>query len=352
MSDLHALVVDDSAVNRKQIAAILQSLPDVRQVTMAGDGAEALKRIEEEEPDFVTLDLEMPTMDGFKFLSALISKRTVPVVVVSGHRNRENVFRALELGAIDFIEKPAVAEPGGAKRLAQQLADKVRMVRQLSPAALEHARGAIRASQRSFRAVGARLSIDQAPQLVVVVGASTGGPAALTTLVSALSVKTNAAIVVAQHMPASFTETFAARLDGLGALRVVEAADRQPLHQGTTYIGPGGQHVEIGGKPDAPHIHLASPNRDARYVPSADRLFQSASRIHGVNVVGVILTGMGNDGAAGAEAIVKGGGTVIVESEDTSVVSGMPNAVRQRGAADYVLPLPELCQHLRNRIAG
>mgnify|MGYP001819183818 FL=1 len=332
MRNLRALVVDDSSLNRRTIAAMLEKIEGVSEVRLANDGADALRVVEASPPDFITLDLEMPRLDGFEFLQLLMDRHPLPVVVVSGRSNKESVFRALELGAIDFIAKPQ-EEDAPLESLRRQLLEKVRVIQQLSPLALRQAAGggfeveAVRPSARlSEPAV-----LKRAPTKVVVIGASTGGPKALVTLFRHLHEDMDAAIVIAQHMPPRFTRTFAERLDRNGVVRVAEAKPYERLARGYAYVCPGGRCVEITPADRGPALRLVAPEPGRHYVPSVDRLFRSAARVVGHNAIAVVLTGMGDDGARGVTDISKRGGTVLIEAPETAVVGGMPLAVRRSG---------------------
>lgn len=334
MKKLHALVVDDSALNRRTIAAILSEIEGVSHVDVARDGAEALRFVESNPPDFIALDLEMPRLDGFEFLHLLMDRHPLPVVVISGQSGKESVFRALELGAIDFLPKPQ-DEDAPLERLRQQLEEKVRIVQQLSPLALRRTtvggldlnleRDGLPRSQREPSV------IRRVPSNVIVIGASTGGPKALLTLFRHLHDDVDAALVVAQHMPPRFTCTFAQRLDRTGVLKVSEAKQYERLGRGHAYVCPGGHCIEIVPSDRGPALRVVPPDRSARYVPSVDQLFQSAARVLGNQAIAVVLTGMGDDGALGVREIEKRNGKVLVEAPETAVVSGMPFAAQRSG---------------------
>jgi two-component system chemotaxis response regulator CheB len=331
---LRALVVDDSSLNRRTIAAMLAEIEGVGKVDLAGDGAEALRLVEAEPPDFITLDLEMPRLDGFEFLHLLMDRHPIPVVVVSGRSGKENVFRALELGAIDFLAKPH-QDDAPLESLRLQLVEKVRVIRQLSPLALRSdVGGGFRLDVEANHRItpGREPSVlKHAPGRVVVVGASTGGPKALATLFRHLHHQIDAALVIAQHMPPKFTRTFAERLDRIGVVRVSEAKQYERLARGYAYVCPGGRCIEIVPSDRGPALRVVAPDASTRYVPSVDRLFLSAARVLGEKAIGVVLTGMGDDGALGAGEVSKRGGEVLIEAPETAVVSGMPMAVRRAG---------------------
>ncbi len=334
MRPLHALVVDDSSLNRRTIAAILGEIEGVERVDLAGDGAEALRVVEANPPDFITLDLEMPRLDGFEFLHLLMDRHPIPVVVVSGRSEKENVFRALELGAIDFLAKPHDDE-APLESLRRQLIEKVGVIRQLSPLALRSdASGGLRPeAETQSRQIQRRepVVLKRAPNKVVVIGASTGGPSALVTLFRHLHDEIDAAIVIAQHMPPRFTSTFADRLDRTGVVRVSEAKQYERLARGHAYICPGGRCVEIVPSDRGAALRVVAPDVGAHYVPSVDRLLRSAARVLGDKAIGIVLTGMGEDGAVGAREISNRGGKVLIEAPETAVVSGMPLAVQRAG---------------------
>lgn len=346
MRPIRVLVVDDSVMNRRTLTNLLQRQPEVEVVGTAADGDEALRLVGALQPDLITLDLEMPRMDGFTFLRLLMANRPTPVVVVSSHADKENVFRALEVGAIDFITKPDQLLTGAVESIRGQLEGVLKMVRQLSPTGLTRERGGL------GRAVGARTSDAAAveptarPRRLVVVAASTGGPAALVELFAAWPRGTGAALVVAQHMPDQFTRAFAQRLDRQSELRVREAEHRMVLDRGTGLICPGGRSVELVCEEGKLVVRVRHPEAADRYAPSADRLFQSAAEAMGESVVGVVLTGMGNDGTQGALAIKRARGTVLAEAEATAVVYGMPKVAIQSGAVDEVLPLHALIRRV------
>jgi len=329
---LHALVVDDSSLNRRTIAAILGEIEGVEKVDLAGDGAEALRVVEANPPDFITLDLEMPRLDGFEFLHLLMDRHPIPVVVVSGRSEKENVFRALELGAIDFLAKPHDDE-APLESLRRQLIEKVGVIRQLSPLALRSdASGGLRPEAEARPRLGNQREpsvLKRAPGKVVVIGASTGGPKALVTLFRHMHEEVDAAFVIAQHMPPRFTSTFAERLDRTGVVRVSEARQYERLARGHAYVCPGGRCIEVVPSERGPALRVVAPDVGTHYVPSVDQLLRSAARVLGDNAIGVVLTGMGDDGAVGAREISKRGGAVLIEAPETAIVSGMPLAVRR-----------------------
>jgi len=321
---------------------MLEELPAVAEVCLAKDGAEALRAVETDAPDFITLDLEMPRLDGFEFLQLLMDRHPIPVVVVSGRSGKESVFRALELGAIDFIAKPQ-GDVAPLESLRRQLVDKVRVIGQLSPLALRQtSTGNLDLEPESRRGSGRPQEpspLKHPPGRVVVIGASTGGPKALVTLFRHLHEELDAAFVIAQHMPPRFTRTFADRLHRTGVFRVSEAKTFERLARGHAYVCPGGRCIEVVPSDRGPAIRVVAPEGGSHYVPSANQLFRSAARVLGNRAIGVVLTGMGDDGAEGAAWITERGGTVLIEEPETAVVAGMPLAVRRAGVQHQSLAI-------------
>lgn len=345
MRPLRILVVDDSAVNRRTIADLLANMAGVSVIGVAQDGDEALRCAASLGPDMITLDLEMPRMDGFTFLRLLMASRPTPVVVVSSHSAKENVFRALELGAIDFIAKPESYLTTQAVSVKEQLDAMVNMVRQLAPARAHSRRQPIpRPETQPSIAPPDRKRVPAGRLLVIA--ASTGGPTALLDIFSQLPLHSDTAIVVAQHMPERFTKAFADRLGRASQFRVKEADGKHELFAAEAWVCPGGKSVEIEMQDGKPFARVVDSLSSDRYAPSADRLFRTASRVLGKRVTGVVLTGMGDDGAAGVVEIKNAGGQVFVESEETAVIYGMPRCAKQTGVVDEVWPLQVLVARL------
>lgn len=345
MKPLRALVVDDSSVNRRVLATLLEAMEGIGRVDVAGDGAEALRFVDAQPPDFITLDLEMPRLDGFEFLELLMGRKPLPVVVISSHSEKEHVFRALELGAIDFLAKPSHEDLGDPVRmLREQLAEKIRIVRQLSPLAVREPRAAAGGWLTEPFAPQPRspLPDSEEPSRVIVIGASTGGPRALFHLFQKLRGDIDAAVVIAQHMPPRFTRTFAARLDRETRFAVTEASPFERLRRGHVYVCPGGRCAELLHSNKGPAVRVVAPAPGTRYVPSADQLFRTAAKTLGHRAIAVVLTGMGRDGAAGVVAIAERKGQVLIESPETAVVSGMPRAAADTGVRHDSLPLDRL----------
>jgi two-component system, chemotaxis family, protein-glutamate methylesterase/glutaminase len=350
---IRLLVVDDSAYNRRNIAEVFAGYPEVEVVGKAADGEEALRLATLLKPDVITLDLEMPRMDGFTFLRILMSRQPTPVIVVSSYSQKENVFKALELGALDFVAKPTAQISPDATDLRDQIREKVLLVRQLRasfpgapvsrrPGSLPgHDRGSFPDSG-SMRAGTAYFP----PKHVVAIASSTGGPSALLEIFGRIPPTTTAGFVVAQHMPDKFTRTFAERLDRKGSVRTSEGQDGDRLGKSTGFVCPGRQCMEVVQNGVELKIVVAAPRPEDRYVPCADRLLKSVALAAGPRAIGVVLTGMGDDGVEGARAIRDAGGIVIAEAQETAVVYGMPGAAVRAGIPQKVLPLPQIAEYL------
>jgi two-component system chemotaxis response regulator CheB len=346
---IRLLVVDDSAYNRRSIADVFAAHPSVEIVGKAADGEEALQLVMLLKPDVITLDLEMPRMDGFTFLRIVMAKAPTPVIVVSSYAQRENVFKALELGALDFVPKPDRLGPDSTEARAEIL-QKVLLVRSLRPSFVATTLIRRQASG-SYTSDGKPIAFDEAPatyrppRTLVAIASSTGGPSALLHLFGRLQPATGAAFLVAQHMPDKFTRTFAERLDKRGPVRTAEASDGDLVAPATGFVCPGRKCMEVVQHGTEVKVRVGPSASTDRYVPSADRLLKSAA-VFGPRCVGVILTGMGDDGVVGGRAIRDAGGIVIAESQETAVVNGMPGAAVRAGIASEVLPLPAIGDYL------
>lgn len=340
---LRVLVVDDSAVGRKSIAEALAASSDVQVIGKAANGEEALRQALLLRPDVITLDLEMPRMDGFTFLRILMSRQPTPVIVVSSYSQKENVFKALELGALDFVAKPERSGEAELGKIKDELVAKVQLARALRPSTLVGRRRMDSISGITILPAPPKERVEP-PRQVIAVASSTGGPSALIEIFTRLPEEYASTVLVAQHMPDKFTRTFAERLDRKGVVRTSEAQDGDRLGKLTGFVCPGRQCMEVAQNGVELRIGVGAPRSDDRYVPSADRLLRSVAQAVGPRAVGVILTGMGDDGVEGARAIKEAGGMVVAESQETAVVYGMPGAAVRAGVADKVLPLPEIAE--------
>jgi len=343
---IRVVVVDDSALVRSLLGEIINRESDMQCVGAAADPLAARELIRAVNPDVITLDVEMPRMDGIDFLSRLMRLRPTPVVMVSTltERGAEVTLRALELGAIDFVAKPRIGVAEGLQRLADDITDKIRIaaraqVRRLGLSASAPADGG--SATPSGLAPMGRLSTEK----LIFIGASTGGTEATKTVLMELPADCPA-ILITQHMPAGFTTSYAKRLDSLCQIRVKEAADGERLLPGHAYLAPGGFHlsVERSGANYIARVRDGEPVN--RHKPSVEVLFESAARVVGPNALAVMLTGMGGDGAQAMRAMRDAGSYNICQDEASCVVFGMPREAVRLGAPHEVLPLSRIAAAL------
>ena len=340
---IRVLVVDDSALMRKLIPAILARDSSIEVVGTAMDGAFALKKIEELQPDVVTLDLEMPRMDGMEALRMIMKRAPLPVILFSTHSKEGGyaTLKALALGAVDFLQKPKDAAAGHLEEIADQLIAKIKVAKRAAGKKLPPA-----AISEDFPSPqkGNRPALP--PRRVIAIGISTGGPNALQYVLSQIPGDFLSTIVVVQHMPEGFTEMFAKRLDECCALEVHEARSGDLLVAGRVLICPGNRHIMVRRMPRGDMVVLSDGPPVNGHRPSADVLFHSVAQEFGLTAVGVIMTGMGDDGSEGLGAVKNAGGMTIAQSEDTCVVSGMPRAAILKGHANKIVPLDGIASYL------
>ncbi len=347
MKKIKALIVDDSAYNRTAISKMLSSDTDIEVVGSAVDGVDAIAKTLRMLPDVITLDLEMPHMDGFTFLRWIMKEHPTPVIVLSSRSDSLSVFRAFEVGAVDFLAKPEARISRSIEAIHDDLLIKVHTVMNMQ---MSRVKDTIALLSRQQTAPVAQkkeeAEKEHGPIEVVAVASSTGGPPALQAILTALPADLRAGIVVSQHMPAGFTKSFAERLNKLSALAISEAAAGDRLKPGTVLIAPGGYHLIIKQDRKGLITELVQRSSSDMYVPSADRMMVSAAEACGPAVLGVVLTGMGKDGVEGVLAIKKEQGLCLAESEESAVVFGMPQEAIRTGVIDKVLPLREMAQEI------
>ena len=329
---IRLLVVDDSAVMRQAMIAIGRAAGDIA-VTVAADPVIAQAKVEREAFDVVLLDVEMPRMDGLTYLRKLMSERPLPVIICSAlaGRGTEVALRALEEGAVDIVEKPRASLHEFLSESSIRLLDVIR-----GAAAARLRRRAMRTPPPVIT-----MPLRRTSERIVVIGASTGGTEALREILEAMPTEAPG-IVIVQHMPERFTTAFARRLDMTCRIQVKEAAEGDRIGVGRALIAPGNRHVLVRRDGAQYRVQLSDGPLVSRHRPSVDVLFQSAARAAGQNAVGVILTGMGNDGAAGMVEMLQSGAVTLAQDESTSVVFGMPGAAIARGAVQFVHPLPAI----------
>lgn len=345
---IKVLVVDDSAFSRQTIKKMLESEPDVQVVGIAVDGIDAMAKTLRLKPDLITLDFEMPEMDGFSFLRWLMVQRPTPVIMVSSYSDTRTVFKALELGAVDFIAKPTKRASEELKNIEKDLIAKVRGIKNLNMDVLSRNLNLLRSGESAQQDI----HVEKSKIDVVAIGASTGGPPALQIILTKLPHDFPAGIIVSQHMPRGFTAPLAERLDSLSKLKIKEAQNGDIVEPAKVLICPGGYHMTLQRKRGKASVLLKPALYEDRYVPSVDIMMTYAAQEFGKSTIGVVLTGMGSDGKKGMLEIIAKGGYTIAESEETAVVFGMPAEVINACAAKKILPLPEIAAEIIKVVRG
>lgn len=342
-------MVDDSALMRKILTKILSKADDIELVGTAMDGSFALKKVEDLKPDVVTLDLDMPNVDGLTALEQIVDRFQIPVVLVSAHTEEgaSITFEALSAGAVDFVTKPQRVLSAPLGTLGATLIEKIRVA-----SGVKINRPDIRPrTLREPTPVSAAAGPNGAGHLVVI-GASTGGPHALSYLLPQIRADFPASLLIVQHMPEGFTNMFAKHLSDLSTIEVKEAANGDAVIPGRALVAPGGSHLRVQRMQSVPTVVLSKSPPVQGMRPSADVLFRSAVEAYGKKTVGLIMTGMGEDGADGIEFIRDAGGHTLAQDRTTSVVFGMPKAAIDRRVVQKVLPLSEIGPYLNSLDLG
>ncbi|WP_293860323.1 chemotaxis response regulator protein-glutamate methylesterase [uncultured Alsobacter sp.] len=351
---IRVLIVDDSAAVRQTLESVLSDAPDIRVMATASDPFVAVKRIQDEMPDVIILDIEMPRMDGLTFLRKIMAQKPIPVIICSTltEEGSQTLLEALEAGAVDVLPKPRIDTKQFLQESRTRICDAVRAA---AVARLRTARPPMRQVEKKLTAdvmmpaPMATRAMSQTTEKVICVGASTGGTESLREVLEALPFD-SPAIVIVQHMPERFTAAFAKRLDGLCKVDVKEAEDGDAVYPGRVLIAPGNRHTLLTRSGARYHVTVKDGPLVSRHRPSVDVLFRSAAQYAGGNAVGILMTGMGDDGARGLLEMRKAGAYTIAQDEETSVVFGMPKEAIQRGAAMRVLPLHAIAAEiLRHR---
>jgi len=359
---IRVMIVDDSPLVRKMACDILNGDPDLEVVATAASAEFALGKLERDNPDVITMDMEMPGMGGLAAIREIMRRRPTPIIVLSAYARHgaDLTLQALEAGAVEFVLKPAASLSGGLEAVARELVEKVKWAADVKVRAVEGTwRGPLTAVKPLERpASAAELHRRGSPQPeLVAIGTSTGGPVALRTVFSALPGDFPLPIVVVQHMPPVFTRAFAERLDSLCALSVREAEDGDEILPGRILIAPGNFHMTVlrcvqdprnrqQGSRRLQRVELNQKDPVSGHRPSVDVLMHSVAREYGPRAVGVIMTGMGKDGAEGLRELHRRGGLVIAQDKETSVIFGMNREVIANGDADLVLPVDRIAEEL------
>ncbi|MFK7735807.1 MAG: chemotaxis response regulator protein-glutamate methylesterase [Pirellulaceae bacterium] len=345
MSKIRVLVIDDSALMRQMITELLSAQPDIEVVDVASDPYKAREKILEHEPDVLTLDVEMPRMDGLTFLGKLMRSRPMPVVMVSSltEKGCDTTLKALEFGAVDFVTKPRIDVSDGMAEIGSEIVDKVRIA---SRATVRRIAPPVAASADTETTQEALIT---STHKMVAIGASTGGTQALAQILPTFPANAPGTVIVV-HMPAGFTGRFAKRLDEICQMRVHEAKDNNPILPGHILLAPGSKHMSVRRNGARYLVKIDDSPPVNQFKPSVDVLFNSVAKYVGSNAVGAVLTGMGNDGAAGLLNMKNAGAETIAQDESTSVVYGMPREAFELGAVDAVLPLPKIGPEILKRV--
>jgi two-component system chemotaxis response regulator CheB len=342
---IRVLVVDDSAVMRAFLSRVVGSQPDMELLGASPDPLLAIDRIRRNPPDVITLDVEMPRMNGLDFLRNLMAVRPLPVIMISSltREGAETTMRALELGAVDFFPKPANFD--GLEATAQEIAEKIRAAAGARIVRRRPVTASAPAPKKTALPPATQPAAPAGGQRVIGIGASTGGVEALRDVLTALPPHMPP-ILIAQHMPPGFTETFARRLDTLCRMHVKQAEDNEVVRTGVAYIAPGGRHLVLARRGAGYHLRVTDDPPVNRHRPSVDTLLRSVARAAGHQAIGVMLTGMGGDGAEAMLEMSQSGAFTIAQDEASCVVFGMPRQAIAAGGVREVLPLSEIAGRL------
>ncbi len=325
------LIVEDSNLTRNEIKILALNSGLFKETVTASTGEEAIKKVIKEKPDACILDLEMPKMGGFTFLKWLMKTYPIPVLIFSSLNTNDNILKALELGAIDFLGKEDAYITSNFKK---KFLDKLEILKNSKPRLLEK-------TNRHFHQIEEKSFLEprKSKFKLILIGASTGGPTAIQTILNQIDGKISVPIIICQHMPKNFTQLFANRLNSIvKSYNVREARDKEKLNNKTIYICPGDSHLVLSGKT----ITIIPARKNDLYSPSIDITFESAANYYGNTLLGVVLTGMGKDALEGTKKIKENKGTIIVESPESCVVYGMPKEIVQNNLHDYQLPIEKI----------
>ncbi|SHF32964.1 two-component system, chemotaxis family, response regulator CheB [Marinitoga hydrogenitolerans DSM 16785] len=342
---IKVLIVDDSGFMRMVLKDIIEKQSDMKVVGIAKTGLEGVEKALSLKPDVITMDVEMPELNGLEAVKLIMKKNPTPIIMVSSltSKDSEITIEALENGAVDFIQKPAGSVSWTFRSVGDELLEKIRNAAKVDPTKL---------MRKTIKVKKPRISLSLRGQKIVLIASSTGGPRSLDTIIPNLPKGINVPVVVVQHMPAGFTKSLANRLDKVSELTVKEAEDNEELKPNTVYIAPGNYHLGLKANGLKVYTFLDSSDKINNVRPAADFTFDKAAEIYKSNIIAAILTGMGKDGAKGAFKIKHYGGKIIAESQKTCVVYGMPKAVVEENYADFVLPNYEIAEKIVELLGG
>lgn len=351
---IKVLIVDDSPYSRQTIKEMIETDAGIEVLGVASNGVEAMAKTVKLRPDVITLDFEMPEMDGFSFLRWIMKDRPMPVIMVTSFSDSTTVFKALEFGAVDFVAKPSKRASMELHNIQDDLIQKIKSTRLLKMDRVGISSELIEQAPEDDERAAYVFDQDGPPQdiRVVTIGASTGGPTALQVVLTRLPAKFPAAILISQHMPRGFTRPFTDRLAKLSRIGIKEAADGDLVEPGNALVCPGGYHMALKSKNGVVRVALKEPAQKDRYIPSVDLMMSHAAEQFGPSTMGVVLTGMGNDGKHGIVEIKRKGGYTIAEAESTAVIFGMPNEAIKTGSVDRVLPLYKIAGEITMTLMG
>lgn len=346
------LVVDDSAFMRKSLSIMLESDDEIEVVGTGRNGLEAVNLVKSLQPDIITLDIEMPVMDGLTALGKIMSESPIPVIMVSSltTEGADSTLKALELGAVDFIPKGMSYANDGLNNIKRDLIKKVKsIVKQKSLRTRISNIQARKNLRQTIISTSVETQIKKKNFKAIALGISTGGPLSLQKVIPNISSSLKLPIFIVQHMPPKFTKSLAERLNSLSGITVKEAENGEKIQGGIAYIAPGGQHMKVISKLDGKFIKVDNIPEDSLYKPSVDIMLDSVIEVYRGDILGIIMTGMGKDGLIGIKRLKGLGGSTIAQDEESCVVYGMPKAIVDNGFADAVLPLGKIASEI-NRV--
>lgn len=353
MEEIKVMVVDDSPFMRRVISDIINGQSDMKVVATARNGEEALLSARRFSPDVITMDVEMPVMDGLEALQRIMNENPLPVIMLSSitKQGADATVKALHLGAVDFITKPSGTLSLDINEVARDIVKKIRIAA-LAKDKLRFTK--VKADKRIKPPKVSPPGISKSPEKIIVIGTSTGGPKALHEVIPKLPGSLPAAVLVVQHMPPGFTRSLAERINGMSALNVKEAEDGEPVLTGTVYIAPGDYHLKVKQLGEGLNrrlvIKLTQEPLVSGHRPSVDAMIESVVQEYWSDILAVIMTGMGQDGTRGTASVKNRGGKVIAEDSSTCIVYGMPKSVIDSGYADLIVPLPQIARRIVENI--